>query len=649
MELKRVINFHHVLLLLAVVSVNLIIFGYKLAPAVRDMQITERTAENVRTPEEIRLIKQQKYIDGYQESIQRILDRAELLKSNPLFADEDSFSYNNIIRTAKDYAPLLDVKLTLDNHTAIQEISEYPYTYIFSFLVIVFMLDALYAERDNGMWQITYTASKGRLQLALKRIGIVVLVSFAVCGLLYWSAVLLALVSLDGFDGIMAPVQNLTKFGKCTLLVNMLEYLILNFVWSFLSVLALACVILMLMTVFRNRKNVLVGVTAFCIIEYLLYRNIESSSIYRVFQYINIVNLFKMSDLCMTYNNIGFSTVVMGLGRVVPAVLGGITVLSAIVSAAVYTRMKPFVKETLFTKLIQKINAGYQRILTEAPHMFKEMHKNILTAKGVWAMLGALFAAGYFSTTGMVVFSDIQNVNDKMYLTHGGADYSYIVDYINEFNAELQAYEHEKEEAQIQYKNGEITFEVYYAALTSYEIMVQSMSGIQEPMEKLEYLKHLEAERGIHGYMMSDRGYAQIFGKDSVQRACLIGVALFVAVVLISFGSVKLEKYSGVSSIVNAGYKGAKLHHCSKMASCIVVSVLLCAAVCMIDYYNLSQYYGAPYLEAPVQSITFMKDIVLRVSVRQWMFLVIAVKCILSAVVSAAAYAVSAALLGNRR
>lgn len=100
---------------------------------------------------------------------------------------------------------------------------------------------------------------------------------------------------------------------------------------------------------------------------------------------------------------------------------------------------------------------------------------------------------------------------------------------------------------------------------------------------------------------MSDRGYARIFGKDSVQGVYYL------------------------------------------------VSVLLCAAVCMINDYNLSQYYGAPYLKAPVQSLTFMKDIVLRVSVRQWMFLVIAVKCILSAVVSAAAYAVSAALLGNRR
>lgn len=287
MELKRIADKRNVILLLSVVFINMVVFGYKMIPDIRKIYENSHSEQNDKTWEQMRIIKQKKYADEYNGNIQKIIERAQILESNKLFADKDSFSYNNIVKTAKDYKPLLNVRITLDNNTAVEKISEYKVLYLFSFLLIIYIINKLYSERDNGMWQIAYASSGGRFQLVIKRVGIVIFVTFIVSALLYWTTVLFSLTVFDGFKGLSAPIQNLPNFNNCTLIINMWQYLVINYLWMFLAVLMFVSVTFMFMTIFRNRKNVFVGITAFGIVEYLLYVNIENNSIYAMFKYIN--------------------------------------------------------------------------------------------------------------------------------------------------------------------------------------------------------------------------------------------------------------------------------------------------------------------------------------------------------------------------
>lgn len=638
MELKRIADKRNVILLLSVVFINMVVFGYKMIPDIRKIYENSHSEQNDKTWEQMRIIKQKKYADEYNGNIQKIIERAQILESNKLFADKDSFSYNNIVKTAKDYKPLLNVRITLDNNTAVEKISEYKVLYLFSFLLIIYIINKLYSERDNGMWQIAYASSGGRFQLVIKRVGIVIFVTFIVSALLYWTTVLFSLTVFDGFKGLSAPIQNLPNFNNCTLIINMWQYLVINYLWMFLAVLMFVSVTFMFMTIFRNRKNVFVGITAFGIVEYLLYVNIENNSIYAMFKYINAVNLINMSDICTSYHNIGFSKLVIGLDKVVLIVLLLLIFISVIVSVLLYTNMKPYVQTTLAEKFMSGFNELYQMVMSKYPVMVKEIHKNIFTAKGIWAVVGVIFAAQYFSLTALMTFSDTEMMTDKMYLSHGGKDYTYIENKINEQVSVFERVSKERQKAKERYDNGQITFEEYYSVITYSQIVSQSMSGMTEPMEKLQYLKRLQTERGINGYMMSDRGYEQIFGKDSIQREVLTGIALLAGIVIICFGSVKLEKLSGMNMLINSSYKGKKRIYCIKYVSCIVVSVLMCITVCVMQYCNLFKYYGMPYLKAPLQSLTFMESISLKVSIIQWILIIIFIKTIITIMVSSVFY-----------
>ena len=63
----------------------------------------------------------------------------------------------------------------------------------------------------------------------------------------------------------------------------------------------MASVIYLLMTVFRNRKNVAIGVSVFAIAEYFLYVGIERQSVYRILKFFNVINLFKIGDIFTKY------------------------------------------------------------------------------------------------------------------------------------------------------------------------------------------------------------------------------------------------------------------------------------------------------------------------------------------------------------
>ena len=165
-------------------------------------------------------------------------------------------------------------------------------------------MNNLFKERDNNMWQLTYMSKNGRAYLGLVRIADIFIISLIQHFLLYITVVFTSFILFGGLDDLYNPIQNISEFGQCTLVINKAEYLIADFLLTYLSVVVATSIIYMLMNVFRNRKNVFIGTGVFVIIEYYIYINTESQSIYRLLKYINICILFRINSIFMEYINV---------------------------------------------------------------------------------------------------------------------------------------------------------------------------------------------------------------------------------------------------------------------------------------------------------------------------------------------------------
>ena len=118
-ELKRIINYKRIILLLIVVTSNIVFFLYGNKP-VRDEDILNK--ENV---------AHEAYIENYHEEVNSIIDNADKLKKYSIFNKAGSFSFANILQTAKDFERVKNVILPEDEYKGVQVFTVYYYQYFF--------------------------------------------------------------------------------------------------------------------------------------------------------------------------------------------------------------------------------------------------------------------------------------------------------------------------------------------------------------------------------------------------------------------------------------------------------------------------------------------------------------------------------------
>ncbi len=549
------------------------------------------------------------YLAQYKSSIEAVIANANNMKRFEIFTKKNSFSYSNILRTASDFERVKDVNVTLDNDKATESFAHYNIMYYICAGLMVVVIYALFDERENGMWQIIHNTPNGRGILAVKRLVLIFSGAFIILFLLYVSTFVVSLLLYGGMSDLFNPVQTLCDFGKFTHVLSKGHYILRLFFLSWFTLSIFSVVLWALFTIFRNRNHTLICMAGFTGIEILLYQKIEVQSIYNAFHYINIVSFLRISDLYSTYINWGFSNYVFSVFSVVIFFLAIIGIVSAIVGVICYEKMRPQTKVSILSRIFNQFNIQYQKLFSRYPVVLKELHKLVITGKSLWAIVALIIIAVYFSSTGYMTFTDSQKEYDKMYLEHGGSDYEYIQNYVDEKVADYQQALDNLEQAGVLYENGEIDLKDYTKVANALQYQKMSLSTITEYQSKLSYAQHIKEDYSKDIWLVSDRGYEEIFGEYSVQRELILILALVTTIMIIVSECIAMEYRTGMHSMIYSAANGRRSVLIWKISACIILTVGLTAIVYGIDYFNLYKYYGMPYLSAPAISLTFLENV----------------------------------------
>lgn len=104
-----------------------------------------------------------RYLEEYSDSVNSVIDNADKLKKYSIFTKAGSFSYANILQTADDFRRVADVNVFEDEYKGVKNFTGYYYQYFFPMALMLIVIYDLFTQRDNGMWQLTYGSSKGRV------------------------------------------------------------------------------------------------------------------------------------------------------------------------------------------------------------------------------------------------------------------------------------------------------------------------------------------------------------------------------------------------------------------------------------------------------------------------------------------------------
>ena len=606
-----------------------------------DEQIQEHADELAQDDRRIfkRLAKEYKeksdYIDGYTESVKAVITNASNMKKFSVFGTSESIA--NINKTENDYKRIENVQVRELNSRAVEQFLKNDISIYIVLALMIYIIYIIYEYRDNGMWQIIYTAVNGRMRIAVKDIAAVGLGALFVSLTMQLCGLVSMLVVYGGWDSLTAPVQCLKGYNNFTYPISVMTYLFIRY---------------MIISLIEDNKIIhdtikIPEIIRFCAIipdfelstekaRSVLPKTIDhkdgvfnvsrATLLVTAFKKINIINVMNVSSILRKYDNIMIAGVPVRMINVLCMVCISIAVISAIFLALLGKVIRPGRTAGFIGKMIEKIGHGVQRVLDRFPHFWKEMYKFLITARGWIVICVVVFITIFICNNQKIAYSEDEKKRDEYYQQYGGRDYSGFTSLIEQRQNDVYEAQAKLDTAREQYERGELSEDDvsrYVYNLMDAERLLDNMS---EYMQQIEYVSQIKEQYGIDAYVMSQRGYDQIFGIKGATRKLLIYIILGFGVVLIAETENSVEYKNGMNMLIGSSKKGRRWEHTVKAAAvCILVGVsaFLLYIIEMIIMYKA---YGMPYINAPLISLTYMNTakVFRNITISQYMLILMA-------------------------
>ena len=156
------------------------------------------------------------YQAGYAYNIDSVVQQAQRIRSNPLFAASGSFDYRNAARTEADYAAIADVPMILASDDIINSYLQNKTALIFGLCLMGVTVVLILEPRRLGVEQVERSASGGRSLLTLWRLGAILLAALVGTLAIQGSTLICGMLAYGRGLNLALPVQALEFFQSWT-------------------------------------------------------------------------------------------------------------------------------------------------------------------------------------------------------------------------------------------------------------------------------------------------------------------------------------------------------------------------------------------------------------------------------------------------
>lgn len=344
------------------------------------------------TDEEQRLLTQAEHLQSYEEYLERVQEQAYKMQASSIFnANKNSFTYRNIIKTAKDFSNCTAEGIRLGNDRAIQDWLSFSLADWFYLAVILLLVMSFLEERKKGLAAIVRTCSAGRGKLQVSRLLVLLSFCAGMTLLLYYLLLGLSLCVDGGWQDWSRPIQSLAEFQKCTVQMSITEFLVQFFFVKTICGFLLGVLIWFALSFLTRPQMGWLITAARLVIEYLLYTLIPAQSIFSPLREINVFSYVFTFGPYTQYTNINFFGFPVGRRTLLIGLLICVTVVLSVATILILTRRYPFGNRDMLGKWIDRWNRAGDALRKHFGLYGFEVYKFLLlSAGGLFLILGFL-------------------------------------------------------------------------------------------------------------------------------------------------------------------------------------------------------------------------------------------------------------------
>lgn len=551
------------------------------------------------------------YQEGYQDYIDSVLKNGEELTSLSLFSDKNSFAYKSIIKSIGDYAGNKNIELECVNDYPIMAILEYQIGDFVLVLIGVFLALTFLADKNFAI--LLNTCKKGRANLKLRQIPILLAFSIVFSAAIYASELYIAHRIYPIPLNLGAPIQSSFLFADCIYHLSFLQFIVIHILFKAAVCVMIALVLWFLISISSN--IIFTGALAGAIgaVEFVLYKNISPQSAFSFLRTFNVFAFFDYRNI-IEYNLLpAFSNPIRAnpiradimMFTVIAVVIIFSSLALMICAKRTYPIKTPKKAFNFLAVALKKISDIYAEVQSFVYAGRFEMFKTMHIGRGLLIIIAFLVVIGVgFNTNGMV-FSAEETFLNEYYEEYSGELSDSVYASIEKMQKELQAIDEEFEQKQIQFDNGEISFEEYYAATaksSAYDTERKAAEALNEQISRLEEL----SKKGITPILINEMDYNSLFYNETNQQEILI---LACVMILICSSAFSLEKTSKMDILNHCTKYGRRRLFFKKVISVLPISFVICTVSYLSLIIQNNQLYGLDHLGADIHNLQCLQNV----------------------------------------
>lgn len=561
-----------------------------------------------------KLLPQLEHLAGYGGYLAQIQANADRLSSFSIFNQSGSFANRNIQKTAADFAALDVVQLSLGRDDAVTALFSYRMADWLLVLVMALTVMAFLDERQKGLWHTMYAAPNGRRPLALRRVGVLAVASAAAVATLYGSVLAVVFILYGGAGDLGRAAQSLIIFKTLPIAASMGGVLIQYFLLRMLSAFVIGLLIWLLLSIANTGVRwMLAGLAAFLAVEYSFYTLLPDLSIFQLLKYFNIFSYIDLTALYTKYLNLDVFTLPVNIRTLATWSCVPLALIFGIGCVEIQQRMRPTALNVPFTKLSQWVNGLLDHLRGKLRLTGFEAYKLLVMQGGV--IILAVFVA-LMANTGVSV-PVARSAADDYALQLQGEITNVTLEQIDEIWRDVDERYDLAYQAGVRLEAGEITFDEYYDTVLTNSNIIEQRVGIRELSETAQALYERGKSLGKPMWLLYEMPYRGIYGSEASSVRITWNLLTLFALALLLAGVMAMEQTStGLLQLLHASPHGRNAMLRRKFILSGAVILLLWAVPTILEIRTLLAGIDPATLAAPVQSLSFLGEFPVLVSVR---------------------------------
>ena len=523
---------------------------------------------------EMRLKAQVEYLKDYPNYLERVQEQAYKMQHSSIFgADPNSFTYRNIIKTAKDFDDLSSAGVSLGNDLAMQNWLAFSWADWGFLAMILLLVMSFLEERKKGLAAIIRSCPAGQGKLQGTRLLILLLYSAGMTFLLYYLPLVVSLVAEGGWDDLSRSVQSLASFQKCTAQLTIGEFLVQFFFLKTACGFFLGVLIWFALSFLEQVQLCWMVTAAALAVEYFLHTTIPAQSVLSPLRYVNVFSYVFTSRIYTEYVNLNFFTYPVGKSTMLLALLLIGTIVLTTVIVVLMPKRYPFGNRDLLGKWVNLWNRVKDPVLRKLGMFGFEWYKQLfMTAGGLVLVLGLLISSDLPLNSG--AYNRIEDSLYRQYMAQiQGPVTQSTHDYIAQAKASLEGLEINRAE--------------FEAALNRLE---QTVGDLPEG-----------------AWLVDDTMFLNIYGSESwyTQRnTALIALLILCASLSSLFAP---EQNADLRRMLHSTPRGREKLFRTKYGVAVGITVLVWLMVFVQEWRTATETLGETILSAPCSSIGMLK------------------------------------------